>query len=361
VSLTSTTTIFTANGLKITPVGTATGATGTFDGLAHAGSGTCDNNLTPALSYSATDGNAPVNAGTYTLTVTCGANSNTYNTVVATAAITISPVAPTVAVTCPVSVVFNASAQTPCTAAVTAISGLNLKVDPTYSANTNAGTATASYSYAGGGNYLAGSASKTFAITAAASVGSVSCPASVLYTGLPQTPCTGAVSGPSLSIAWTPTYASNIVGLATAAVNYPGGGNYLSSSASTTFAILYVQSGCFASPVYSVQPPTKSYQKAGSNLPVKCSLLSSTGTAVTNATGSLLVQDRGLLGTDPPVTVFNQANVFKVDQNRNYNYGLDTGLPGFVSWHYYFVIASWNDGSTTTGSTGGASRSGGAS
>lgn len=488
---------FTASGIKITPVATATGATATFDGLAHAGSGTCDNNLTPALTYNTGDGNAPVNAGTWTLTVTCGANSNTFNTVTATASVTINPVAPAVAVSCPVSAVFNNTAQTPCTASVTAIGGLSLTPTPTYSnntnvgtatasytfaatgnyaaasgsatftitpaattttvtcspssvvynggaqtpcsanvagpglnqnfapsytANVNAGTATASYTFAAGGNYLGSSGSKNFTITqatpsvavacstgiytgapvtpctasvsgpglsltatpsytnnvnagvamasytyagggnftgatgsasftilSAVTAASVSCPASVTYTGLPQTPCTGAVVGPLLSQAVTPTYSNNVVGTATAMVNYLGGGNYQPSSASTTFKILYVQSGCFAAPIYSVQPPTKSYQKAGSNLPVKCTLLTASGTAVTNATGNLLIQDRGLLGTDPPVTVFNQANVFKMDQNKNYNYGLDTGLPGFVSLHYYFVTASWSDGSTTTG------------
>jgi hypothetical protein len=416
---------FTASGIKITPVATATGASVTFDALAHAGSGTCDNNLTPALSYNTTDGNPPVNAGTWIVTVTCGADlSGTYNIVTATANITINPLAPAVSLSCPVSVVFNNTAQTPCSASVTAVGGLSLTAAPSsYSNNTNVGTATASYSFAAAGNYAAWSGSATFAITpatptvalscstaiytgspqtpcsasvsgpglsltgatptysnnvnagvatasytypgggnftsasgsasftilSAVTAASVSCPVSVLYTGLAQTPCTGAVTGPLLSQAVTPTYSHNVVGTATATATYPGGGNYQSSSASATFKILYVQSGCFAAPIYSVQPPTKSYQRAGSNLPVKCTLLTSSGTAVTNATGNLLVQDKGLLGTDPPVTVFSLTNAFKMDQNRNYNYGLDTGLPGFVSLHYYYVTASWSDGSTTTG------------
>ena len=48
--------------------------------------------------------------------------------------------------TCPVSVTYNGSAQTPCSANVTGAGGLSQSLTVTYSANTNAGTATASAS-----------------------------------------------------------------------------------------------------------------------------------------------------------------------------------------------------------------------
>ena len=133
-------------------------------------------------------------------------------------------------------------------------------------------------------------------------------------------------------------------------MNYAGGGNYLASTASANFRIEYVQSGCFASPIYSVMPPTKSSQNKGSNVPVKCALLTASGAGVSNATGSLLVQDRGTDGLAPqPVTVFSLANAFKASSSGNYAYGLDTSPAGFVSGHYYLVTATWSDGSTTTG------------
>jgi hypothetical protein len=223
-------------------------------------------------------------------------------------------------------------------------------VVPTYTSNVNAGTATANASYTANGNYLGSTGSSTFLITPAATTASVSCPATVLYTGFPITPCTGSVTGTGLSQSLTPTYVNNVVGLATATVSYGGGGNYQASTASANFRIGYVQSGCFASPIYSVMPPTKSSQNKGSNVPVKCTLLTASGTGVSNATGSLQVQDKGTDGSaQNPVTVFSLANAFKASPSGNYAYGLDTSPSGFVSGHYYFVTATWSDGSTTTG------------
>jgi hypothetical protein len=338
---------FTATAKQITPTAGATGGTFVYDGLGHPGSGTCSNNLTPALSYDG-DGSVPKNVGTYTLTVTCGAGNPLYVTVTANAPIQITPAATTTAVTCPPSVVYTGGARTPCSATTTG-PGLNTPVAPTYTSNVNVGTATANAAYAGGGNYLASNGSANFQITAAATTASVSCPASVLFTGSPVTPCTGLVTAPGLSQALTPTYVSNIVGMATATVNYGGGGNYLPSTASTAFKILYVQSGCFSSPIYSVMPTTKSFQNKGSNIPVKCALLTAQGAGVTNATGDLLVQDKGTDGLASPVTVFSLANAFNASSSGNYAFGLDTSLPGFVSGHYYYLTATWSDGSKTNG------------
>jgi hypothetical protein len=263
---------FTATATKITPTATATGGVFVYNGSARAGSGTCSHGLTPVLSYSS--GTAPVNAGTYTLTVTCGAGNPTYNTVTQTATIQITP-APTIA--------------------------------------------------------------------------AVSCPVSMQYTGSALTPCTGSVTGPGLSLTIIPTYTSNVVGTATATVSYAGGGNYLPSTASKTFQISYVQVGCFSSPIYNVMPSTKSFQNKGSNVPVKCTLATAQGTGVSNATGSLLVQDMGTDGLGTPVTVFSLANAFKATTSGNYSYGLDTSPSGFVSRHYYQVTATWSDGSKTIG------------
>ena len=51
--------------------------------------------------------------------------------------------------------VYTGAAQTPCTVAVTGAGGLSLTPAATYAANAAAGTATASYAFAGDGNYLA--------------------------------------------------------------------------------------------------------------------------------------------------------------------------------------------------------------
>ena len=70
--------------------------------------------------------------------------------------------------TCPASVTYDGSAQTPCSVAVTGAGGLSLTPAPNYTHNTNAGTATASYTYAGDANHDGSSDSKDFTIDKAA-------------------------------------------------------------------------------------------------------------------------------------------------------------------------------------------------
>src|SRR5204863_7826343 len=111
------------------------------------------------------------------------------------AAIVIGQAASSTVVSCPVSVVYNGSARTPCTVSVTGAGGLSLSPTATYANNTNAGTATASYTFAGDANHTSSSDSKTFAIAQAGSTTVVTCPASVTYTGSALTPCTVSVTG----------------------------------------------------------------------------------------------------------------------------------------------------------------------
>ena len=59
----------------------------------------------------------------------------------------------TTVVTCPASVVYDGTAQTPCTVSVTGAGGLSLSPTPIYTLNTDVGTATASYTYAGDANH----------------------------------------------------------------------------------------------------------------------------------------------------------------------------------------------------------------
>src|SRR4029453_13403430 len=76
----------------------------------------------------------------------------------------ITKAASTVTVTCPASVTYTGSAQTPCSASATGAGGLAEPLTGPYSTNTNAGTATASASYAGDANHLGNSGSKDFEI-----------------------------------------------------------------------------------------------------------------------------------------------------------------------------------------------------
>ena len=76
---------------------------------------------------------------------------------------TIGRASSTTAISCPPSVLFTGSAQTPCTASVSGAGGLDESLDVTYADNV-VGTATASAAYGGDANHEGSSASTTFVI-----------------------------------------------------------------------------------------------------------------------------------------------------------------------------------------------------
>ena len=131
--------------------------TGTLSGFLGADSVTA--------SYTRTAGET-VSGSPYTISATLspgGVLSNyaiTYNT----ASLTINKAPSVTTVTCPPNVTYTGASLTPCNASVTGAGGLNLAPTPTYSNNTNAGTATASYNYAGDDNHTASGDSKNFVI-----------------------------------------------------------------------------------------------------------------------------------------------------------------------------------------------------
>jgi len=130
--------------------------------------------------------------------------------------------------------------------------------------------------------------------------------------------------------------------------------NYAMTSVTGTLTVRgYIQSGCFSAPVYSVMPDTKSAQRQGSNLPVKCTLTSASGVPLTFAQGDLIVQDRGadpnIAPTIAGTTVFSGTSVFTASNSGNYSYGLNTGAAGFIKGNYYYVTATWKDGSKSQG------------
>ena len=71
---------------------------------------------------------------------------------------------------------YTGSALTPSTVTVTGAGGLSLTPTADYANNTNAGTATASYTYAGDANHDGSSDCKTFTIAKAPSTTTVTCP-----------------------------------------------------------------------------------------------------------------------------------------------------------------------------------------
>ncbi|MGH7175116.1 MAG: MBG domain-containing protein, partial [Minisyncoccia bacterium] len=145
----------------------------------------------------------PTNAGTYAITADFIPTDTThYNSLTGTSAgnFVISQVSSVTTVSCPTSVTYNAAPQAPCSVTVTGAS-LSLTPAPTYSNQTSAGTATASYAYTGDTNHTGSSDSKNFTISKA----NASCAIagySATYTASANTAtgsCTGVGSDGTLS------------------------------------------------------------------------------------------------------------------------------------------------------------------
>src|SRR4029077_19479901 len=190
--------------------------------------------LAPAASYSNN-----VVAGTATASYTFAGDAN-HNGSDDSKSFTIDKASSTTVVTCPASVTYSGSAQTPCSVAVTGAGSLSLVPDPVYSNNTNAGTATASYTYGGDANHTDSSDSKHFTIDKASSTTTVTCGAGPFtYTGSAQTPCTAHVSGAGgLSADPDPVYSNNTnAGTATASYTYAGDDDHTGSTDSKNFTI----------------------------------------------------------------------------------------------------------------------------
>jgi hypothetical protein len=224
---------------------TISGYTGVYDGQAHGASGTCRGIIGEDLSGSVNLGskftNVPGGTAHWTFS-----NSN-YTNKSGDVSITLSKAPSLVSVSCPATPQpYTGSPLTPCTAMVTGVGGLNLPLTVSYSPNTDAGTVTASATYAGDANHESSSGSASFEISKVPSLVTVTCPTSVTYTGLAQTPCTAVVTGVGgLDLPLTVSYSSNTdVGTATASASYEGDTNHESSSGSATFDISKADATC---------------------------------------------------------------------------------------------------------------------
>lgn len=356
--------VFSANGLKTEPLASATGGAFVFNNAAHAGGGTCSDGLTPALSYTPGGTTAPVNAGSYTLTVTCGDGGINYNDVTATAGITITPGPVTVTVSCPASVPYNGAVQAPCTASVSG-DGLSQSLPVTYTPSSpqNAGTYGAAATYSGGGNYQGNSGAGTFDITRLVATATAGSATINFGQAVPAISCTVtgllAADAGTVTCSATATYSASGTYPTIPVISPTNPTNYTVTSVNGALTVrAYVQVGCFSSPVYNVMPVSKSAQRKGSNVPVKCTLNLPLGTPVKTATGKLEIFEYGSSlinlppSNDPPAGAALVATIpgaFGPTSSGNYSYGLNTSPAYFRIGYYYFVRATWNDGSKTGG------------
>jgi Domain of unknown function (DUF5011) len=212
----------------------------TYDGSPHTATGSATGVVGESLSGLDLTGTTHTDAGSYSDTWTFTDSTGNYNNATGTVSDNIAKAASTTVVTCPPSVTFDGSAQTPCTASVTGAGGLSQGLSVSYANNVNAGTATASASYAGDANHDQSSDSKTFTIDKASSTTVVTCGAGPFtYNGSAQTPCSASVTGAGgLSQSLTVSYSNNTnAGTATASASYPGDANHNASSDSKNFTI----------------------------------------------------------------------------------------------------------------------------
>jgi hypothetical protein len=153
-----------------------------------------------------------------------------------------------------------------------------------------AGTATADASYGGDANHLSSSNSASFTIDKASSTTTVTCPASVIYSGSAQTPCSAAATGAgALNQALTVDYTNNTnPGTATASAAFAGDANHHTSHASTTFGIGYGAcspvvgpGGVILQPI-NVDGSSVFARKGGSTIPVKFRVCDAAGNVIAN-------------------------------------------------------------------------------
>jgi hypothetical protein len=145
------------------------GFNGVYDGTAKGASGSAKGVGNVDLSDRLNLGNSFTNVpgGTANWSFDGGTN---YNDASGSVQIDFGKASSTTEVSCPASETYTGQPLTPCTVSVTGAGGLNLSPNTSYFNNTNAGTATASYSFAGGANHTGSSDSKTFTINKADAV-----------------------------------------------------------------------------------------------------------------------------------------------------------------------------------------------
>jgi MBG domain (YGX type) len=265
------------------------------------------------------------NAGTATADASYAGDANHYGSTATQVTFTIDKASSTTTVTCAAGpFTYTGSAIEPCTYTVTGVAGLNQ--GPTavpsanYSNNTDAGTASGSYNYAGDANHEASSDLKNFTIDKASSSTSITCPTSVTYSGSALEPCSATATGAGgLNASVTVLYGSNTnVGTATADATYGGDANHEGSTATqVTFTITKASSSttinCPASVTYNGSPQTPCSATAtgagGLNVSVNVTYGNNTnaGTATADATYGGDTNHDGSTSTQVTFTI-NKAN-----------------------------------------------------
>ncbi len=196
---------------------------------------------TPNLTIAATS--APLPVGTYPITITQGTlSAANYTFLFVNGNYTVTPASVT-ATAGSGSAQYDGTAKSPsaCLVSGTYTGDLTCTNTPA-TVGPDAGTTTIAPQVSGSNqaSYAITLVNGSYTISQAPSATTVTCPASVPYSGLPQTPCTATVTGAgSLSPqSITVVYSNNKnTGTATASATYAGDTDHASSNGSATFVI----------------------------------------------------------------------------------------------------------------------------
>jgi len=323
---------------------TATAGSGStiYDGSTHAPSAcavsgafvgdlTCSNNPATVGPNASTTAIAPLVNGT---------GLGNFEITPVSGSFTIEQAVSVTTVTCSANVTYTGSALTPCSASVSGAGGLQQTLTVNYTGNTNAGPAHAAADFAGDANHLASADEKTFTIDRAASVTTLTCQASAIYTGSPVSPCSARVTGAGGLNADVPVnYAKNVTpGMAEASATFGGDANHLPSSDSATFVI-----GFNVCPLYD---QTKAV-KQNATVPVKFFLCDVSGRDVSSA--AIVVNAVALVPTAGALTGVvedagnaNPDNNFRFDPtlgpSGGYIFNLSTKGLGRAIWTLSFKV-----------------------
>jgi hypothetical protein len=227
----------TINVLKADPGCNISGYSGVYDGNAHGASGSCSGEGTLDLGASFTDVPGGVANWSYT-------GDSNYNGASGSVEIDITQAPSMVTITCPASVVYNAAAQTPCSAKASGAGMDDVTLSVSYSNNTNAGMATASASWDGDANHTGNSATKDFTIEQADATCAVSG-----YSGVYDTAfhgATGSCSGIGGENAGTLDLGASFKDVpgGTANWSFTGNGNYKNQTGSVAIEITKADATC---------------------------------------------------------------------------------------------------------------------
>jgi Bacterial Ig-like domain (group 3)/Lamin Tail Domain/Divergent InlB B-repeat domain len=335
-----------------------------YDGQPHTATGTARGvespnpaDLSGLLGLS---GTTHTNANSYPNDSWSFAGNNNYNAASGTVSDQIAKASSTTAVTCATGpFTYNGSAITPCTAAVTGVGGLSSPVSVSYSNNVNAGTATASASYAGDSNHEASGDSKNFTINKATpSFSNLSSPAIAFGTsattlsgklGLGALVPTGSVSitlnGVTQNAAiqaggnFSSTFATASLPPTnppyTIAYSYGGDTNFNPASGAGTLTVGYG--------VVALYDQTKA-ANSGSTIPVKVEITNADGTNVSSADMVLTAVGVGPASTNTygPVANAGNANPNNIFRFTGDSYIFNLKTTGLAAGVYklYFRVGS---------------------